>query len=196
MNREDWLDALVALLRPVLLAHGATVPEVAISVGFPKGSGGRQKAIGQCWNASLAADGRPQVFIHPQLADGVEVAAVVLHEIIHAAPESNPAAKNPHGRAFATIAKAMGLEGKMTATTPSDLTRDMLARMIETIGEPYPHGALQALRPLAKQSTRMLKAVCERDHDAYVVRLAKSTAERGLPACGECGQPMALDDPI
>lgn len=192
-TREQWLRALVDLLRPVLETAGASVPDVAISVGFPLKAGrGRNRAIGQCWDGQHADDGRPQVFIHPELSDPIDVAAVVLHEVIHAAPESLPRSRQPHGRAFAKIARQMGLQGKMTATTPSDVARDMLTRMTATLGI-YPHGRLNALSASRKQSTRMLKAVCDAIHDPYVVRLARTTAERGLPSCGDCGEPMRLD---
>jgi hypothetical protein len=137
----------------------------------------RSKRVGECWHASASADGVPQVFIHPGISDGVEVAAIVVHELVHAC---RPDAK--HGPQFKQMATRLGLTGKMTATVPSDELRASLAEVIEQIG-PYPHSALRGGLSSAgpKQSTRMLKVECP--ECGYIVRTSAKWLEIGLPLC-------------
>ncbi len=40
---------------------------------------------GECWKVEASAAGRPEIFVSPMLADSVEVGAVLVHEVIHAA---------------------------------------------------------------------------------------------------------------
>lgn len=175
-NREEWLRDLVDVLRP---RYGDELPEtVHVSVGFTS-KGIRSKRVGECWHGTASADGAPQVFIHPGIADGVEVAAIVVHELVHAC---RPEAK--HGKPFKQMAVGLGLTGKMTATVPSDELRVDLAKVIEEIG-PYPHPVLLGGQSSAgpKQSTRMIKVECPTC--GYLVRTTAKWLEVGLPMCPE-----------
>jgi hypothetical protein len=180
-SREAWLQSLVEELRP---RYEGELPETLhVSVGFPS-KGIRSKAIGECWRAECGADAAPQIYIHPMLADGVRVADVVVHELIHAC---RPDAK--HGKDFREVAVRLGLTGRMTATVATDELRADLAGVLDKIG-PYPHPALSgsARPPAAPQSTRMLKVTCP-DCD-YTVRTTRKWLDVGTPTC-PCGTEMA-----
>jgi hypothetical protein len=126
INREQWLQAAVDKLRPLFLGHGYTVKEVQVSVGFPSRNplGLAKRSIGQCWDGSTTADGKPQIFISPLLDDVATdpqgVLATLVHELIHATVGCEAA----HGPRFAKAAKKVGLEGKPTLRTSGpSLTR-------------------------------------------------------------------------
>ena len=133
---------------------------------------------------------------------------VLAHELVHAIDENT----SGHKGRFATIAKAIGLTGKMTATVAGDDLKVDLTRLVAwRLGE-YPHGALNSTGRLIrtgpdgepipvpgggashpKQTTRMLKAECPCDEaDPYIVRITRKQYDRGAPKCGLCGGEMAL----
>src|SRR5439155_21536293 len=113
----------------------------------------RNRRIGECWHAQCSADGTREVFISPTLADGVEVAGVVVHELVHAAGYMG------HGADFGRVARALGLTGRMTATVPGEaLVADLLALTAE-LGS-YPHATLTPGDDERKQGTRLLKVMC------------------------------------
>lgn len=177
MTREEWLEAAILELSPAFKHLAAVdVPHVRVSVGWPGGRSNRNKTIGQIWYGQTAADGVPQVFISPRLSDGIEVLATLAHELVHSIV---PDAK--HGKAFGKIARAIGLEGKMTATYAGDALKKRLEAIIATIGA-YPHAALSPHAvPGSKQSTRLLKAICE--DCGYTIRVTKTWADFGMPLC-------------
>lgn len=175
MNREAWLIKASEKLGVLLEEVGQTAPEVRVSVGFPKGRGGKKfKAIGQCWSGACAGDGLAQVFIHPELADAVRVLDVLLHEIIHATVGTECG----HKGAFKQVALAVGLTGKMTATEAGEDLKPRLEAIAQELGE-YPHSALNSEAGGGKkQGTRLIK--CECDECGYVVR----TTAKWLEALG------------
>jgi hypothetical protein len=186
-TREAWLMALAGRLRPRFEAVGATVPaEVRLSCGWPsKGAtASRNRRIGECWHAQCSADGTREVFISPTLADPVEVAAVVVHELVHAAGLMG------HGSDFARVARAVGLTGRMTATVAGDALLADLAVLVAELGE-YPHATLTPGDNLKKQSTRLLKVMCGACD--YTVRVTAKWLEVGFPTC-PCGNVMELAD--
>jgi hypothetical protein len=189
MNREQWLmEALSKQVLPlVFAAAGVPAPaKVRVSVGFPKGSRGSKgaHAIGQCWSPHMSADGTAEIFIHPKLSDPVDVINVLIHEAIHATDGN----KSGHKGDFKRIAKAVGLEGKMTATVLGEALRAKVVKWLETF-PPYPHAALgepgdgkgPAKGDPKKQSTRMVKAECP--ECGYVVRLSRKWLDVAVPQC-------------
>ena len=188
-NRETWLYKAVELLKPLFEENGATIPaNIRIGVGFPsvRALSASNRRIGECWANECSTDQANEIIISLLLADAVEVLGVVIHEIVHAVVGT----KEGHKGAFAKLAKCLGLTGKMTATTIGAELRPRLEGIIAEIG-PYPHAALN---PQAgdrkKQSTRMLKAVC--DECGYTVRLTQKWVDVGLPTC-PCGGGMGLN---
>lgn len=178
-TREEWLTAAGTLLEPLFIEAGLTPAPARASVGFPVGTRGRNKTIGQCHYA--AADGVPQIFIHPTLVDPVEVLATLAHELVHAYLPVGTSHKRP----FAIAVQAIGLEGKPTATVAGEEFKATAAQLIEVLGD-YPHAALDH-SGVKKQTTRQLLAECPRCEDEgepYKIRLSRAQAERGLPYCG------------
>lgn len=186
MTREGWLLDLVQELGPRLEAVELEVPKgTRISTGWPsvRGTSSRNRVVGECWRKEAAADGAPQIFISPMLVDSIDVAAVTLHEMIHAA------GRHGHRAEFSQPARQLGLKKPWTGTTPGDLLRAELAKLIERIG-PYPHADLRpGMGPVKKQGTRMLKVSCPRCE--YTARIAQKWIDTGLPTC-PCGREMEV----
>jgi hypothetical protein len=89
-----------------------------VAIGFTS-RGAKAKAIGECWDNRLSADGHFEIFIRPDLAHApdampAQIAAILAHELVHAAV-GIPAG---HGKAFKRVALGLGLVGPMRATTP------------------------------------------------------------------------------
>lgn len=190
-TREQWLETAVQHLRPLLADVGAELGEVRVSVGWPstRGTSLKNRTIGQCWQTKSTGDKVPQIFISPMLggvalADDVKVLHVLTHELIHAWDDCEAG----HKGAFARTAKAVGLIGKMTATTAGPELTEKLEHVIRQIGS-YPHSPLNPeLGGPKKQSTRMLKVECS--SCGCILRMtAKWMDEAGLPTCG-CGSVM------
>jgi hypothetical protein len=182
-NRETWLNEAAAILWPMIEAAGTPRAGAYVSVGFPsaRALSTKKRTIGQCWNGA-SADGKSHVFVSPVLNDTVEVLGVLAHELIHAA---TPGAG--HKGAFAKVARAFGLAGKLTATTVPAALGDQLLRATAALG-PYPHPAFDpSNRPTKKQGTRMLKIECP--ECGYTVRSTAKWIEVGLPTC-VCGAEM------
>lgn len=158
-----------------------------VSVGFPsrRALSAKRRAIGECWSVSAAMDRKAAIFISPIIDDGVDVLAVLLHEVLHAVyPEAG------HQGEFARAAKAAGLVGKMTATTAGPWLTQRLNDVLNDIG-PYPHAKLNPLvLERNKQGTRLLKALCP--SCSYTVRVTRKWVNRGLPMCSRCTRLFVL----
>jgi hypothetical protein len=177
-TRESWLAALMQELAPLLeeVQPGSTqgIENWRVSCGFP-GGGSARKRIGECWSSSLSHDGRIEMFISPVLGDAISVDHVLLHEMIHAAD----GVKSGHRGPFAKMAKALGLVGKMTSTTPGPALRERLNSLTEKLG-PYPHSAL-SLSGRKKQATRLVKCTCP--ECGYIIRTTDKWLDQSLPMC-------------
>ena len=188
-NREQWLtEAVDALAEEVFTPVGLDVPEVRVSVGWPGGKGRKNSVIGQCWHKSASADGVAQVFISPVLADGPTVLSTLAHEVVHAIDEN----ASGHRGAFAKMARAIGLEGKMTETTAGEALLETLKGIDARLGD-YPHAAMSADESgRKKQTTRMLKLVCP--ESGYTLRTTRKwLLDYGAPLCPCHKEEMAAD---
>ena len=189
MIREDWLQQMIDLLRPDFEKVGKPLPEkIRVSCGFPSKSALANKArrIGECWGVESSEDKSYQVFISPLLKEGIEVTSTLVHELVHTAVGIECKHRGP----FVKVAKAIGLEGKMTETTAGEALIARLKELIEQLGE-YPHARLVASNKPKTQTTRMLKVTCKQC--GCVVRMTRKWLdEAGLPTCG-CGGEMEED---
>ena len=189
MIREDWLQQMIDLLRPDFEQIGAPLPEkIRVSCGFPSKSALANKArrIGECWGVESSEDKSFQVFISPLLKESIEVTATLVHELVHTAVGIDCKHRGP----FRRVAKAIGLEGKMTATVAGEALQTRLKELIEQLGD-YPHARLVASNRPKTQTTRMLKVTCQQC--GCVVRMTRKWLdEAGLPTCG-CGGEMEED---
>lgn len=190
MNREAWLSECMNKLRPAFIEVGFELPEkIRASCSWPSKSGLAQKKrrIGEAWSAKNSGDNSFEVFVSPVLKDPIDVAAVLVHELTHCAV----GLEDGHKGNFPKCAKRMGLEGKMTATTAGEELRKRLEGLTAEIG-PYPHAELKHSNAPPKQSTRMLKVVCE-DCGCVVRMTRKWLDEAGCPTCA-CGGQMIEEE--
>ena len=181
-TREQWLNKCAKHLAPLFERAGYTVPKnIRVSCGWP-GGGSRNKRIGECWSNECSEDGHFEIFISPVLADARRVGDVLAHEMVHAVVGLAAG----HGAAFKACARAIGLTGKMTATTGTPELHDHIAK----ISRDYPHGRMAAgTTGQKKQSTRLLKAECP--DCGYTIRVTAKWASIGMPTCC-CGGEMEL----
>lgn len=189
ITREAWLHLLAGELSPMFFEMGHPLPsKLALSVGFPskRATSTRNQRIGECWMPSATADGTSTIFISPILADGLRVGDVLVHELIHAVLPP----KTGHKGDFVKLMKRAGLTGKPTATVAGEELLKRLNAHINDIG-PYPHQALSVMGGEKKQSTRLLKAVCQ--ECGYTVRVTQKWVELGLPICPVDHEPMSTD---
>lgn len=180
LTREAWLNMALDQLRPLFATKAqATIPaDARVSVGFP-GGGSARKRIGECWPRARSTDKVNEIFISPVLHDPMRMLDVLAHEAIHAIDDC----VNGHKKAFKSIAKAVGLEGKMTATVAGDALKAELQTIIDTL-PPLTHGALD-LAGRKKQPTRLLKLEC--DTCGMLIRTTSKWIETtGNPTCA-CG---------
>ena len=185
VTREEWLNkAMHVIAEQIMLpADPDSVKDIdkwRVSVGWPGGRGKKDKAIGQCWSDKASEGGLTEMFIGPNLATTQEVDHVLLHEMVHAAV----GVEHGHRKSFGKLARAVGLEGKLTATYAGEKLRQLLDSCLEHLG-PFPHARLMmANSGIKKQTTRMLKLECE--GCGYTVRTTQKWLDIGIPTC-HCG---------
>ena len=188
-TRELWLERAVKKLIPLVLKANADadIPAMRVSVGWPGGKTGL-RASGQCWAPEAASDGVAQIFISPVLDDEIRVLSTLLHEMVHAIDRN----KSGHTGAFRKLAVAVGLEGRMTATTPNDELVAFLKVVAESLGA-YSHAKLTpSMGKGPSRNTSMQKAYCPTT--GYTVRVAnKWLAMYGAPTCPCCDDQMRVD---
>lgn len=157
-KRENWFNKALPLLQEhVFTPAGLAIPDnVRIGVGTLSSRSGKSNSasLGICFPAEKSESKTIEIFISPELEDSNRVLDVVCHELIHAIDGN----KNGHKGPFRKMALAIGLEGKMTATTASERLNGTLSEIVEEIGK-YPHEKLDTTGQ-KKQTTRMLKMQC------------------------------------
>lgn len=191
-TREEWLEAAVAITKPLFEAADYKVPKVRVACGWPSrgGTSAKKRAIGQCWDTSASSDGIHQIFISPWLdepADEYGVLPVLIHEVAHAVVGID----QKHNKVFGKCARAVGLEGKLTATFGSGELLRKCAGYLKQLGA-YPHAKLDPRKsPVKKQSTRMIKMEC--GDCGYVARTSQKWIDAAGPAhCPQHGE-MTVD---
>jgi hypothetical protein len=206
LNREGWLTEFATRVAPIIESRtGLKVPmdKIRVSCSFPRTRATPNRKGGYTTGVCMHGDGHKsglhELFINPLKAnvlpvrDGDQgVGDILIHEILHA---SLPV-KTGHKAAFARAAKAMGLEGKPTATTAGPEAIKIIESITEQIGQDYPHEALDGQWG-RKQGTRLLKVQCidcgytNEQGNGYTARITMTWLEIGLPTC-PCGQTMSL----
>jgi len=182
-TREEWLTALVEGLRIDFDVAGLTIPDLRIACSWP--NKGVRKVIGQCTSTKAAADEKHQIAVSPLIEAPAEVAETVVHELIHACLPDGTG----HKALFKKAMKALGLEGKATATHAGEELKVRLNNICEGLGV-YPHAAL-SLADVKKQTTRMIKMTCE--ECGYVARTTAKWIDVGLPTC-VCGGAFTVEE--
>ena len=108
-----------------------------------------------------------------------------MHEFIHAVDDC----RNGHKGPFRKMALAMGLCGPMRATHPGPELTERLNVLSDQLG-PYPHARLDATEIPGKQSTRLIKFVCNRPGHRYSAWTTRMWLDEGTPTC-VCGSKMS-----
>lgn len=178
--REQWLNRAVEVLRPHFKANAYEVPtNIRVTCGFPSRSAmpSKRQRIGECW-ADSASDGKVfEIFISPVLHDPMRVLGVLAHECVHAVV----GLKIGHKAPFKRCATAIGLEGKMTATSEGEKFVEFAKPALKQLGD-YPHKRLNVSSAPKKGGTRLLK--CECPGCGYIARVTnKWIDEVGPPVC-------------
>lgn len=194
LTREQWLAKATTALRPHFQKAGYEIPKnVKSTCGFPSkdATSRKKRRIGECWDAR-ASDGQQfEIFISPLVHDTWEVLAILAHELAHA----TVGLEAGHGATFARCARAIGLEGKMTATVAGPKFTEWCATGAgKKLGE-YPHKRLNASSAPKIQPTRLLKVecpCCREDGDNYIVRMSATTFAKGAPICPIHNEAMEL----
>lgn len=176
-TREGYLNAAIKLLDEGLLRpNGYKLPKKVMStVGFARGNA---KAIGMCWPAEMATDGKTiHVSVCPTLNEPVRALDVLLHELGHATGISG------HGKEFRAFMKAVGLEGKPKSTIANKGTPlyKALQGFAKELGR-YPHVAIKERPPSTGQGGGgWVRLVSVNNDDYKVVISPKAIEEFGLP---------------
>jgi hypothetical protein len=139
---------------------------------------GWQDVIGQCFAQEVCADGVPQIFISPRIADSIQVLGTLLHELIHACVGWRAG----HGKQFSQLAWRLGLVGPPTATTVGPTLVLVLQGFVSQYG-PCPHASIRVRQAEKKPGSwlRLFECVCEEP-----VKLCAARNE--LPVqCLQCG---------
>jgi hypothetical protein len=180
MNREEFLNESMGILKPLFLSHGHSIPDnIRISCGFARGS---RKAIGQCFNEKMSKDSTIEIFICPTQSDTLRVIDILIHELIHAC---YPLAG--HKGDFRKAAKHLMLSGKMTSTIATDkLNQWTQENIIDVIGK-YPHATVSDSKK--KQSTRLIKCAC--NSCGFTIRVSRKWLEHeNTTTCHACHEPL------
>lgn len=183
MTREQWLLKAVDHFRSGLFRdHGAEIPEVRVSVGFP-GKNAR-KVVGVYYKTTACLDGIPQIYISPVHRDPVAALDTLVHELVHACrPDAG------HGKDFRKLALAVGLQGPMRSASAGPELKERLNTLAQELGE-FPHAGIN-LADRKKQTTRLNKAECR--ECGYTVRVtAKWLESIGAPLCPCNGEAMEV----
>jgi hypothetical protein len=191
MNREQWLTECGLQLKEVIEdAAARELPPFLISTGFPSRNAlsTKRRSIGQCWDGMVSNDGKSQLFISPVIANNIEVAATVAHELVHA----TVGVKVGHRGRFVKVVRAIGLEGLPTKTFAGKQFIEIANPIIKKLG-PYPHSELVASSLKKPQVTRLKKVQC--DECGYIARVTSMWLTlSGPPICPTHEIPMTEDE--
>ena len=172
ITREQWLMKLAKRMEMLLFKPaGARFDKYRITCGWPstRALSAKNRRIGECWVGAASEDGAREIVISMAVDNEMEVAQILAHEMVHASA-GMPAG---HGKEFRKLALAIGLEGKMTATTAGQKFKDIMGPALLKLGA-YPHAKLNGqLSGRKKQGTRMIKLVCRED-SGYTVRMTRT----------------------
>lgn len=205
-HRETWLNRLAALMAPKFEELGFPVPKMRVAIGFTGSKSGEMKVAGVCWHKAVSADGHFEIFISPDQAEPMTVAAILAHEMTHAAVGFDAG----HKGVFAKTVAALGMVRPFTSSVAGPKFEEWVKPFLALLGA-LPHAPLMfrdsggvvrkdkgeggaegedgggSSNDKPKQSTRMLKACCSHQVDGkacgYTVRLSRKWALELGAAC-------------
>ncbi|QPB08643.1 putative SprT-like protease [Burkholderia phage Mica] len=205
MNRETWLNEMAQRMAPRFEELGHPLPKFRVAVGWTS-AGKSTKVGGECWHSKNSADGVFEILVSPIVDDSLDVAAILAHELNHAAVGF----QHHHKGEFAVMMGKLGMKRPYTSSIAGPQFEAWVKPFLDELGKiPHARIMLKAPRPAndncegvdgdgegddeggssnqkKKQTTRMLKASCTHDVDGepcgYTVRLSKKWAQK-LGAC-------------
>ena len=188
-TREQWLNAFVSFARPHFERVGTPLPErIRVSVGFTS-TGKRGNRISECWTDTASADAYFEIFLKPSIETDSRMADILTHELVHAAVGIAAG----HGKRFATVATALGLTGKMTATTAGTDWYLWALPILADLGA-MPYGVLAGGQSTAKpkQKTYLLKVECP--SCGWLARVSAKHCEHSTMHCPlpDCDGELAI----
>ncbi|NBR27816.1 MAG: hypothetical protein EBT83_05300, partial [Betaproteobacteria bacterium] len=177
ITREQWLSKATEELRALFKQHGEVIPErVRSSCGFPSKSAlsAKNRRIGECWSSRASADSHAEIFISPTISDSSRVLDILAHELIHAIHPGDG-----HGSKFGRTARAIGLEGKLTATVAGPEFLAWAEPVLARLGV-YPHADLVPANAIKKRPDLELYQPDKRHPTLAGTYLAATTAYAAL----------------
>ena len=170
VNREDWLNSVIEIYKPIFKEQGYDLPEnIRISCGFPSSGGKSGKVIGVVHSKDDSDGGVYEIFINPMVSDSVRVIGVTVHEICHIVVDQltgGEMLETQHKSPFGEVAGKMGLEKPWKATTESEEFIVKAQSFIDTVLGEYPHKNLNGRPPKkAKRALYKMKCCHGRDTD-------------------------------
>ena len=195
LTREDWL-------RQVAEALVADHPDqfdkldldtVRIGVGFTKGGARSTKVLGQAFIKEASTDETCEIILSVMRGGTLEIASTLAHEVCHARDFVD--GKRGHGPSFGKLARAIGLEGRLTATVPGEQFEKWLQPVVERLGE-FPHAPLKpGGGGPKKQTTRMIKVECAGCGFTFRTSAKWLTESSGRFQCPDaaCGDELAVN---
>jgi len=156
LTREQWLNRFVDATQAAFAFNGKPLPPNVRAAICPPHR--KMKAIGLCWSDAVVEDGGREIWVTSAETDPVRVAGILVHELCHAALPHEA----KHGPEFRRLATALGLEGRMTATTEGARFRtiwgDLLAKLGPLPAGRYVHGHAVDFR--VQKTPRMTNMAC------------------------------------
>lgn len=188
INREQWLTQacniiLADIIEPhAITTHPAPTADFKISIGFPRSN--RSKTLAECYVLEASSSHNTnEIFINPTIAEPLPVLEVLVHELIHYWDNC----ESGHKGFFARVARAVGLEGKLTATIAGHALREQLKESVIAVLPDFPHDAMDLSNErIKRQKNRNLKCECSHCHFTFRAsrtQLARLTEESYCPAC-------------
>lgn len=148
ISREDWLNAAAVIIiankfdtLEYLQDYKWPVP-YRISVGHIPGTKIGSNVLGCNIQSIASATGHCEIFITPYGDDSLKILGILAHELIHAS-DDNQSGHATHGH-FGKVARGIGLEGPLTATTAGPELVELFTQIIDALGK-IPHGAINLL---------------------------------------------------
>lgn len=208
-TREGWLLNAIEYLRAVFETHDYVVPKnIRVAIGVPY----QKSYAGVIFGTGYSDDKHYEIFVTPAHADSLDILSTLTHELCHAVVGIH----NQHNKVFAKCAKAMGLGGKMRATTRTEMFDSYAKFIVDTLGE-IPHarcdihgtprrvhnkadgtgeggdgGETETSAPPA-QTNRWHKLTCSDEKCGVICRMTKTNIAKGLPVCC-CGRSFKIAD--
>lgn len=136
MNRETWLNLMADKMAPRFQELGYPLPKFRVAVGWTS-SGKVSHVGGECWHSSASADSVFEILVAPILDDSMKIAAVLAHELCHAASGF----EHGHRGAFAKNMKLLGMVPPMTSSIPGPAFMAWVQPFIDELGA-IPHAKI------------------------------------------------------